>query len=117
MVGLLLALLIGVLFHLPYAMQRYVPSWSGSRDWLIPLAAGFLAAVFLNRPQGQFASLWFGLALATWWGQQWSETVHVHLGGRGFADALWLSFVGARLITELFRLAGGGTRRYLSRHK
>lgn len=115
--ALLLALLLGILYNLPYAMLSHMPCRLGFREWGLPLVAGLFAALFLQRPQEQFATLWLGLAMAAWWRQQWSETVQLYVGGRGFADALWLSYAGARLITELVRLAGGGASRLLSRYK
>lgn len=117
-VALLLSLLIGVLYNLPYALlSQWAAPWTGAREWLLPLAAGMLAALFLNRPEGQLASLWLGLAMAAWWRQQWTDTASIFLGGRGFADALWLSFASARLTAELVRLAGIGATRLLSRYK
>jgi hypothetical protein len=103
--------------HVPFILERLAGRLPVQPDLLASAAAGLFAAVLLSRPSSQFAALWLGLSAAELWRQQLTETVQVDLGGRGFADALWLSFLCARILSGLLGWAHGGASRLLARQK
>jgi hypothetical protein len=103
--------------QVPFTLERLAGRLPVQTDLLASAAAGLFAAMLLGRPRSQFAALWLGLSAAELWRQQWTETVHVSLGGRGFADALWLSFLCARMFSGLLGRAHGGAGRLPVRQK
>lgn len=109
--------LIAAAHHWPFALERLAGRMPLQPEAACSLLSGLIAGFLVSRPERQFAVLWLGLSAAVLWRQHLTETMHVHLGGRGFLDALWLSFLCTRSVSVLLGWMQGGIRRMRSRYK
>lgn len=117
MVAVTVALTVAIICHLPYTLQRLAGEWPHLPGGFPALWAGVVAAWLSDRPQLQFAALWFGFSAAALWAQSLAEAVRIVFGGRELSDGIWLSFVCARLVSLAIQWARLGANRLLSRHK